>query len=188
MSAALLVLLLAAAPGGPSAADAARQAYDELRYDEAATLLEDALDDEALAADERRAALELAGVVAVIRGDEELARARFRALLQQDPEARLADGLSPKITAAFEEARASLPPAPAPPPPAKAAPAAPARAEAPVAAVPAPADEEPAVSPLVLGVAAGVGVGIVLVAVGGGALLLSSGAPPASSLGTLQLP
>lgn len=190
---------------------AARQSYEELRYDEASALLEAALADAWLSDADRLEALKLKGIVDVIRGEDHKARASFRALLEASPEATLPAGLSPKITRVFDEVRESMP---APSQEAEAASdpmtAAPEKVAAPTlpvleegaseavgsaavtlsdgAAAPVERGDD-GISPVAVGVAVGAAVGGALLVVGAGSLLLFARAsPPESSLGTLQLP
>lgn len=207
-----MVPTVALAEGG--ALEDARRAYEELRYDEAALLLEGALEDAELEAREREEALLLAGVLDVILGEEERARSRFHELLERAPDATLPGRLSPKITRVFDEVRAALREARAakePPaaPPMEPLPTEPAPVE--VAPVPSPsgtelasapsprapspqppavdAESEEGISALVVGVAAGAALTAVVVGVTAGAVLfLAQSRPPESSLGTMQLP
>lgn len=216
MKALLVVVLLGLAAVGARAQDSAavvsaRQSYEELRYDEASALLEAALADAWLSEEDRLKALELKGIVDVIRGEEPAARASFRALLEASPDATLPVGLSPKITRVFDEVRRSMP-APslerkAAPDPVTAAPEKVAAETSPVLedeatgavgsatvtsldAAAAPGEvAEAGISPVAVGVAVGAAVGGALLVVGAGSLLLFARAsPPESSLGTLQLP
>lgn len=183
----------------------ARRLYADLRYDEAAALLEGALDEGALSGDERREALLLAGIVEVIRGNDAGARTHFRTLLEEAPGTTLPSGLSPKITRVFEEVKELVAAEPPPDPPlleppsstseeaaaaeAPRADPAPSVGASPTSTVPQRADEGERVSPLVIGVAAGAAVAAVVVVVSASALFYFARAqPPESSLGTMQLP
>lgn len=206
---ALLITLACLAPTGALAGDAAaldeaRRSYEELRYDEAALLLEGALDGGALDDEERRDALLLAGIVAVIRGDDEGAHGHFRELLERHPDVTLPSGLSPKITRVFEDVRAQVEAERAH---SAMSPSAPAESEgarvdaAPVAGARDPqalgersgaaSEEAPdeGLSAVAVGVAAGAAVAAAVVVAGAGALFfLARAQPPESSLGVMQLP
>lgn len=210
MTARALVLVLLLAPtaalaDGAATLESARRSYQQLRYDEAAALLEGALEGGALAAAEREEALLLAGILGVIRGDDDVAREHFRELLEQAPDTTLPAGLSPKITRVFEEVRASVveaaPPREAPPderspavvalaPPSVPASGTPsARPERPATVPPREAEDDGSVSAIALGVAAGAALtAVVVVASAGAVLFFARGQPPPSSLGTMQLP
>ncbi len=186
---------------GDAALDSARQSYEELRYDEAAALLESALEHGALTEPEHEQALLLKGVVEVVRGDDEEARACFRELLEAKPDAALPSGLSPKITIVFDEVRAALqaeqaalaeprPPEPVTEPaPEVAAPTAAAVPAAAAATSPTAQDDDEGISAVAVGVAAVAAVAAAVVVAGAGALFFfARGQPPESTLGTLQLP
>jgi len=87
--------------------------YERLLYNEAAAKLESVLAADDLEIGDRIAAQRLLGIVEVIRGDEDAARAAFAALLKLDPHATLRPTLSPKILDIFadvkEKHRASAP-------------------------------------------------------------------------------
>jgi hypothetical protein len=190
---------------GASTLERARASYEELRYDEASALLEAALDGGELDALQRREALLLAGIVEVIRGEDERASARFRELLEEAPDVTLPSGLSPKITRVFDEVRRRLeaeraqrePRDPAPtnaadgdaPQDLVAASAQPAEAASPSSAGAVSEAEDDGLSSIALGVAAGAAVAAAVVVASAGALLFfARGQPPESSLGTMQLP
>jgi hypothetical protein len=95
-----------AAAARPVDLAAAVRAVDELRYEDAATLLERALHAGDNGPDDLALLFRLQGEVAATLGDTEGARAAFERLLAIRPAARLPDGTSPKIVALFDEARA----------------------------------------------------------------------------------
>lgn len=107
---AVTVLIL----GWPAAARAdenphlarARGELDELKYDRAARSLEQALATGTNGPAELAEIYRLSGEVAAALGDAKVAEEHFRRLLAIKPDARLAAGVSPKISQPFEAARA----------------------------------------------------------------------------------
>ncbi len=88
--------------------DPVRQAIDEIRYEEASALLEQALGNGHLRAQSLADAYRLSGEVSAALGDLPRARERFTRWLTLDPEGQLPTGTSPKISSTFLEARAHL--------------------------------------------------------------------------------
>jgi hypothetical protein len=111
LAAALLAALAApAAAGGDDGAgllDRAQKAIsDDIDYDTAGTLVQQALDGGGLSRADLARAHRIAGEVAAALDDAAGARAHFVRWLLLEPDATLADGMSPKITEPFEAARA----------------------------------------------------------------------------------
>lgn len=97
-----------AADSGPDLLARAQAALTDLRYEDAATLL-----DRAYAAGGNRPAdlrrlFQLTAQVAVTMGNDTGAELAFRRLLVLDPEATLPAGTSPKIVSRLDQARAAL--------------------------------------------------------------------------------
>ena len=113
MKRAAFAVLLVAALAGPAVAggnptlDQAQQAIDNIDYEAARSLVGKALDGGGLSLADHLRALRMAGEVEAALGDDAGAREHFATWIYLDPKAKLADGLSPKITAPFDEARAS---------------------------------------------------------------------------------
>jgi hypothetical protein len=100
---ALLPLLFAAATSDLAAA---QKAYADVEYARCRDKARAALQVPATRA-ERVDAWRLAGLCAAAEGDTEDAREAFRAMLAIDKDARLPDGLSPRFTSSFREAKGS---------------------------------------------------------------------------------
>jgi hypothetical protein len=106
-------VLLVAALAGPAGADGnanldqAQQAIDNIDYEAARSFVGKALDGGGLALADHLRALRIAGEVEAALGNDAGAREHFATWIYLDPKAKLADGLSPKITAPFDEARAA---------------------------------------------------------------------------------
>lgn len=113
MTRATLAVALVAALAGPASAggnaslDQAQQAIDNIDYEAARSLVGKALAGGGLSLADHLRALRMAGEVEAALGDDAAAREHFATWLYLDPKAKLADGLSPKITAPFDDARAS---------------------------------------------------------------------------------
>lgn len=90
---------------GP-ALDRARAALDELRYEDAATALDEALREGANAPEATAEIYRLIGEVSAALGDRQRAVDAFDRLLALDPDAALREGVSPKLQEPFDEARA----------------------------------------------------------------------------------
>jgi hypothetical protein len=109
--AAVLALILAgAAPAAaePSLVERAEAALDDLRYEEAAELVDRAWRSGGNDRDQLQAIFRLAGQIQVTLGKGEVAERHFERLLALDPQATLPDGISPKIAARFAAARARV--------------------------------------------------------------------------------
>jgi hypothetical protein len=110
--AALLAALLAAAPriaaAHPAELDQAVHALDELRYEDAARLLDQAYRTGDNGPDDLRLLFRLQGEVAATLGDDAGARAAFARYWSLAPDERLPAGTSPKITTAFDAALAGM--------------------------------------------------------------------------------
>lgn len=109
----LAVILLLTAAAGTAAAepdrlDRARAAAEDLRFEEAAGLLDQAWRAGTRDPDRARATAALAGEIAATMGDRAAALRWFTLLAAIDPEADLDRGTSPKVAALLAEARASL--------------------------------------------------------------------------------
>ncbi len=81
----------------------ARTALADLRYEEAYPLFLEAWRDGDRSPGELRLLFQLAGQVAATLGDEDAAREHFARLKSLDPEARLPEGISPKIAIHFDQ-------------------------------------------------------------------------------------
>ena len=86
----------------------ARKQLDDLKYDEAASSLEQALRQGESGPKELAEIYQLSAQVAAARGDDAAAEDYFKHLLALAPETRLPAGVSPKIAAPFENARAFI--------------------------------------------------------------------------------
>jgi hypothetical protein len=110
---AAFAVALVAALAGPAGADGnanldqAQQAIDNIDYEAARNFVGMALDSGGLALADHLRALRIAGEVEAALGNDAGAREHFATWIYLDPKAKLADGLSPKITAPFDEARAA---------------------------------------------------------------------------------
>lgn len=100
----ILPLLLVAAG---SELETAKKAYADVEYDRCRDASQAALKQPAVFAD-RVAAYRLLGLCTAAHGDIEAARDAFRMMLTLDREARLPEGLSPRFTSSFREAKGSL--------------------------------------------------------------------------------
>jgi hypothetical protein len=100
------MVLPATASADPSLLARAQAALDDLRYEDAADFADRAWRAGGNHAGDLIAIFRLAGQVAVTMGNGELAESHFVRLLALDPDARLPDGISPKIAARFAAARA----------------------------------------------------------------------------------
>ncbi|HEU5059917.1 MAG TPA: hypothetical protein VFU21_25475 [Kofleriaceae bacterium] len=106
-------LVLVCALAGTAAGDEdhlarARAAADALRFEEAASLLDEAWRAGGADPERARAIAALAGEIAATMGDRAAARRWFVLLAAMDPDAGLDRGTSPKVSAVLDEARASL--------------------------------------------------------------------------------
>lgn len=88
--------------------DQAQRAYDDLRYEDARSLLELAWRSGANGPAELRLLFRLHGEVAITLGDVAAGEFSFRRLLALDPRARLPEGTSPKIVQWLDAAREVL--------------------------------------------------------------------------------
>ncbi|HEX3762433.1 MAG TPA: hypothetical protein VHW23_27215, partial [Kofleriaceae bacterium] len=93
-------------PADPVAA--AAEAFAALRFDEALRLADQAWRNGDNGPDQLRRIFELAGRAAGSIGEDRAARLWFSRWLYLDPDAALPDGTSPKLTALFGDARATL--------------------------------------------------------------------------------
>jgi len=99
-----------AVPGaGARHLDQARAAYDALQLDDARIALDRALRDPSNQRDQLVEIYRLKGLVEASMGQPIAAKRAFSQMLVLRPELQLPDDISPKITNAFEAARASLP-------------------------------------------------------------------------------
>jgi hypothetical protein len=106
MSAALLVaLVVAAAP--PAELQAAQKAYADVDYGQCLDKARAALGQPGSLAD-RVATWKLVGLCAAAEGETDAARDAFQMMLTLDRDARLPDGLSPRFTSSFREAKGAL--------------------------------------------------------------------------------
>ena len=113
MRLALAVLLLLCGQGGTAAADEdrlerARAAAEDLRFEEAASLLDKEWRAGGADPERARAIAALAGEIAATMGDRAAAHRWFVLLAAMDPDAALDRGTSPKVSAVLDEARGSL--------------------------------------------------------------------------------
>jgi hypothetical protein len=97
----------AAADDGAALLGKAQKAIDDIDYETARTLTDQALDSGALDRGQLARAHMLAGEVAAALGDDAGAHDHFERWILLAPDARLPDGLSPKITQPFTAAHAS---------------------------------------------------------------------------------
>ncbi|MFH1808711.1 MAG: hypothetical protein ABIJ09_08195 [Pseudomonadota bacterium] len=99
-----------AAPGsGAHWLQVASAAYEELRFDDARVALDRALRDPSSPHPQLVQIYRLQGVVEASMGQPVAAKRAFAQMLVLDPQASPPDEVSPKISTAFEAARASLP-------------------------------------------------------------------------------
>ena len=108
-----VVVLLAFALGGSARADnrklaAARQAVEDVRYDDARGLLVEALAAGTNQPDELREIYQLSAATAMVLGQRELAEQYYRRVLALDPDARLPDDASPRLRQPFVAAQAYM--------------------------------------------------------------------------------
>jgi hypothetical protein len=104
MLALVVPMLIMAASGELSAA---KQAYGDVDYGRCRDKAKAALDEPGSKA-ERVEAYRLLGLCSAAHGDTDDAREAFRRMLMIDHDARLPDGLSPRFTSSFREAKGSL--------------------------------------------------------------------------------
>ncbi len=100
----MLPLLLVAAG---AELETAKKAYADVEYGRCRDASQAALRQPAVVAD-RVAAYRLLGLCTAAHGDIDAARDAFRMMLILDREARLPEGLSPRFTSSFREAKGSL--------------------------------------------------------------------------------
>ncbi len=107
---ALAITLVDAAPARaePPLLTRAQAALDDLRYEEAAELVDRAWRAGGNRREDLVAIFRLAGQVAVTLGNGEAAERHFERLLSLEPDAQLPEGSSPKIAARFAAARAHM--------------------------------------------------------------------------------
>jgi hypothetical protein len=106
MSAIALLPFLFAGAGAVSDLSAAQKAYADVEYARCRDKARAALLVPATRS-ERTDAWRLLGLCAAAEGDAETAREAFRTMLAIDKDARLPDGLSPRFTSSFREAKGS---------------------------------------------------------------------------------
>ncbi len=104
-SALLVVFSVAAAPSAELAA--AQKAYADVDYSRCLEKARAALGQPGVLA-ERVGAWKLVGLCAAAEGEADVARDAFQMMLTLDREARLPDGLSPRFTSAYREAKGAL--------------------------------------------------------------------------------
>jgi hypothetical protein len=109
----LLLLLLSFALGGIARADnpklaAARQAVEDVRYDDARGLLVEALAAGTNRPAELREIYQLSAATAMVLGQRDLAEQYYRRVLALDPDARLPADASPKLRQPFVAAQAYM--------------------------------------------------------------------------------
>lgn len=103
----LVVALTSGAVSSSPALDGAQQAYADVDYPRCRDKAQSALLVPGSRAD-RVQAYKLLGLCAAAVGDTDAARDAFRVMLTIDRDARLPDGLSPRFTSSFREAKGSL--------------------------------------------------------------------------------